>query len=231
MVQPSTQREFHRHDLQSDVIKHLGEDGRLPAERELATKLGVSRRSLRLALAGLETEGLLVRHVGRGTFLRTSDPFAAAAHKAPPGLIETSPAEILAVRVAIEPQLVRLAVSATRPGDLVRIEHCLEQGRAAREFDDFEIWDAALHMALVAASQNGLAIAVLELINAARDQPHWGSLKRRSFDDRRRAMAQREHDDIVEAVRDRDAAKAEQRMRIHLKRVQSSMLRSAGDEG
>jgi len=46
----------------------LGE--RLPPERELAEGFGVSRMTVRQALAALEARGLLERGVGRGTFVR-----------------------------------------------------------------------------------------------------------------------------------------------------------------
>ena len=43
---------------------------RLPAERKLASQLGVSRNSLREALAKLVSEGLLLSRRGGGTFVR-----------------------------------------------------------------------------------------------------------------------------------------------------------------
>lgn len=49
---------------------HLGSDGRLPTERELADQLGVSRTTIRQVLDGLEHEGLVERRRGRsgGTY-------------------------------------------------------------------------------------------------------------------------------------------------------------------
>ncbi|WP_164125975.1 GntR family transcriptional regulator, partial [Stenotrophomonas maltophilia] len=47
----------------------MGPQGRLPPERDLAAVLDVSRAELRKALAALEAEGQLWRHVGKGTFL------------------------------------------------------------------------------------------------------------------------------------------------------------------
>ncbi len=70
----------------------LGQDGKLPTERQLAKDLGVSRSSVRYALAILQAQGRLSREVGRGTYLhgasatRTAPaaPAAPAAPGAPP---------------------------------------------------------------------------------------------------------------------------------------------------
>ena len=56
---------------------------RLPAERSLCKTLGVSRSALRKALATLEAEGQIWRHIGQGTFVGSR----AAADSAEIGLI------------------------------------------------------------------------------------------------------------------------------------------------
>lgn len=65
----------HEDDLSSRVRAHLRAGsfeigGRLPAERELATALGVGRTALRPILEELEREGVLERRPQAGTFLR-----------------------------------------------------------------------------------------------------------------------------------------------------------------
>lgn len=55
-----------REAIQNQV---LGPDDALPAERELADELGVSRITVRKALDGLVAEGLLTRRPGAGTFV------------------------------------------------------------------------------------------------------------------------------------------------------------------
>ena len=54
-----------------------GRGSRLPTERQLAEDLGVTRSSVRHALAVLEAQGRISREVGRGTFLRDQEPSPA----------------------------------------------------------------------------------------------------------------------------------------------------------
>jgi DNA-binding FadR family transcriptional regulator len=56
-----------------------GPGARLPTERQLAVDLGVTRSSVRHALALLEAQGKISREVGRGTFLRDAPPPASGA--------------------------------------------------------------------------------------------------------------------------------------------------------
>ena len=96
------------------------ENGRLPPERELAQALGVTRAELRKALAKLESEGQLWRHVGKGTFVgsRPIDNLADVAGMAR----RTNPAEVMRARLAIEPEIARLAALNATPAHLSELE-------------------------------------------------------------------------------------------------------------
>src|SRR5258708_618662 len=60
----------------------LGQDGKLPTERQLAKDLGVSRSSVRYALAILQAQGRLSRAVRRGTDLQGATAAAARSRQA-----------------------------------------------------------------------------------------------------------------------------------------------------
>ena len=193
--------------------------GRLPTERDLALRSGQSRTAVRRALGILEAEDRIVRHVGRGTFLVPSGPSTDAR-----AAVATSPAEIMAVRLLIEPQMMVLAVAAATPADFAEIQRCLDGGQAAEGYENFEVWDAALHRAFAAATHNSLLVGVMHMINGARDQPLWGTLKRRSSTSERREEYKRDHRDIAAALTERHAEAAQAAMRRHLLRVRANIL-------
>ena len=197
----------------------LGPGGKLATERDLAGQLTAPRSEIRRALASLERDGLITRHVGRGTFLTE----AATRHfnGAPP---DTSPAEIMQVRSLLEPRIAQLAARAAHRADLERIDHCLHRGGAAGDHAEFEAWDAELHRAIASSAHNSLLLHLFDTMNAARDLPVWGSLKRRSSHPRRRAAYHEEHTAIVAALHDRDPDAAATAMADHLRQVTTGLL-------
>ncbi|HEY1703097.1 MAG TPA: FCD domain-containing protein [Trebonia sp.] len=214
----------------------IGPGGRLPAERDLAVASGQSRAAVRRALGILEADGRVVRHVGRGTFLapEAGSPGGGASltrggpgtgtAEGPDGAAATSPAEIMAVRLLIEPRMMPLAVAAATSADFAEIERCLAKGDDAASYEDFEVWDAALHRAFAAATHNSLLSSVMRMINEARDQPLWGTLKRRSSTPERRDAYRSDHRAIAEALAERHAEAATEAMRRHLLRVRANIL-------
>ena len=189
--------------------------GRLPAERELAVRHGLSRTAVRRWLDELERAGTITRHVGRGTFVRA---LPAAQED------DTSPGEIMAVRLLLEPQLLGLAVASATAADLEEMRTCLRESEAAGSFEEFERWDARLHASIAAATHNSLLIRLFDTMNEARDHPLWGSAKRRSFTEVRRREYEQDHRDLVEAIADRHATEAAAVMRRHLLRIRAALL-------
>jgi DNA-binding FadR family transcriptional regulator len=192
---------------------------KLPTERALVDQLAAPRSAIRRALGTLERDGVVIRHVGRGTFL--TDTAVRQASGAP---ADTSPAEIMQVRLLLEPQVAALAARVATQADLDRVGECLDGGGRSEDFEGFESWDARLHRAIAQAAHNGLLMNMFDVLNAARALPVWGTLKRRTSSPERRRCYHAEHTVIVEALRDRDPESAQAEMRRHLQNVSDNLL-------
>jgi DNA-binding FadR family transcriptional regulator len=215
-----------------------GPGSRLPTERQLAADLGVTRSSVRHALAMLEAQGRISREVGRGTFLRdtprtaadapAADPLAGPAARAlagpapaagqAPGA-DFAPADVMTVRRLLEPPAMSLVVAWATAADLEEMDRCLAGGDRAASYEEFESWDLALHRCIMAASHSPLLSALYQAIEAARHGQVWGDLKRRSASPVHREQYQGDHRAIVGALHARDSARAVDAMRLHLARV------------
>lgn len=198
--------------------------GRLPTERALAEQLSVPRGVVRNALAVLESEGLLVRRIGSGTFVSEDGRGGVVKNEVSSDAVDTSPAEIMDGRILFEPRLAGLAVAHATASDFNMLESCNRNAESAKTFEDFEYWDAALHQAIAEATHNRFVIEIFEKISQARNRADWGELKRRSLTAERREEYEADHRRIVAALRERDAAKAEAEMLGHLHRVRRNLL-------
>ncbi|OZI72064.1 FadR/GntR family transcriptional regulator [Bordetella genomosp. 12] len=198
---------------------------RLPAERDLVEQFGLARNTLRKVMDQLESEGLITRHVGRGTFVAESPPAASGAVESLLQRIHgASPAEVMELRLLIEPQFVELAATRASGRDLQQIAHCLLESEKAGTVLDFEYWDGMLHQAILSAAHNNLLIDLYDAINGVRKQPEWESLKQRSLTPERLARYRAQHRAIVDALRVRDADSASAAVRQHLLEVRNGMI-------
>jgi GntR family transcriptional regulator, uxu operon transcriptional repressor len=207
---------------------------RLPTERQLSIDLGVTRSTVRSALALLEAQGHISREVGRGTFLRALPPPTSAAgwdaagetsqvRTAGPASADFAPADVMTIRRLLEPPAMVLVVAWATAADLEEMDRCLALGDRAATFEEFEACDLALHRCIMAASHSPLLATLYGAIEAARHGHVWGDLKRRSASPERRAQYQADHRAIVEALRSRDSGDAVEAMRAHLARVQEHL--------
>jgi len=203
---------------------------RLPTERKLADDLGVSRTVVRHALAKLEAAGAVSREVGRGTFIRRFDPSATPGTppeaNSPIDVTDIGPADVMAVRLLLEPQAMPIVVARATGRDLEEMRRCLTGGDSADTYADFEVWDLALHRCLMEASHNPLLMRLYACVETARHGQLWGDLKRRNDSTERRAQYQRQHRAVVEALHTRDSEAAVQAMQAHLADVRRNLLGS-----
>jgi GntR family transcriptional regulator, uxu operon transcriptional repressor len=197
---------------------------RLPAERELATSLGVSRASVREAIISLEMGGLVEVRVGTGIFVTAPALQSQAARDAGPG-----PFELLQARKLIEGEIAAVAAGKASQPDLDLLRQSLERMEA--HIDDFavrEAGDREFHLAIARATGNGSLELVVEGLWNQRAEL-WGRLQRHFHTEELARKTIRDHAAILNALvaRDPDAARAA--MHRHLARVVREFQRGLED--
>lgn len=196
--------------------------GRLPSERELAEEFGIARNTMRRALGQLADQGLLDRQVGRGSYLTQQEADSLAGVL---GRIKgTSPADLMEVRLLLEPAAAAAAATAASDAELEAIAAAHEAAIAAEEMPAFEDWDAVFHQRIFDCTRNELLKEMHNLLRHLRNQPLWFDMKRRAFSEERKAHYCREHAALVEALRRRDSEGARAAMQAHLKTVRQNLL-------
>ncbi len=204
---------------------------RLPAERELATLLGVSRTSVREAIISLEIAGLVDVRVGSGIFVtdrtaRGRRGGTEVGDDAGPG-----PFELLAARKLIEGEIAALAARKATLADLTALRECVARMEAA--VDDFatrEATDRDFHIGLARATGNGSLEQVVEGLWNQRAEL-W---RRTQMHFHTRKLAERtvrDHATILSAVAGGDAEGARDAMHRHLARVEREFQRDEGAAG
>jgi DNA-binding FadR family transcriptional regulator len=201
---------------------NLPQNARLPPERELCDILGVSRGDLRKALALMEAEGEVWRHVGKGTFLGTKPPQELSLIAEVAG--RSNPAEVMRARLLVEPLLAGEAALHATAEAIAEMRLCLEGARRAQSWRQYESWDNRLHRAVAEGADNLVLLALFDSLNAIRRTVVWGRLRvtperppadHHSFAD---------HDEIVAAIEHRDVVAATRAMRRHLDTVHRKLM-------
>jgi DNA-binding FadR family transcriptional regulator len=171
----------------------------------------------------LEKEGRIWRHVGRGTF--TGPRPEPDQEELSTVTSVTNPTEIMEARLVLEPKLAAIAALRVTMSELNQMEVFLERSIGALETAEFEYWDGLIHQAIAKATNNSLLISIFSLIHNVRHSEVWGRLKEASLTNDRRKIYSRQHTDIVKALKDRDAIKAENLMKEHLEIIKDHLLK------
>lgn len=212
--QPIEPRRLYRQI--ADQLRQLIQTGefaigsRLPPERDLATKMGVSRPSVREALIALEVEGLIEVRMGSGIVVigRDSVRLLDNAH---------GPLEIIRARQLIECELAALAARSTDTtlvGDLLETLHDMEADIATRTLPSRG--DRAFHIRIAQASDNSALQAVVTQLFDERNGPLFTTLGGHFEREATWKAAVEEHRAVVEAIAAHDPDLARAAMNGHL---------------
>ncbi|RZN27195.1 FCD domain-containing protein [Bradyrhizobium sp. Leo121] len=226
-------REIRRFIQAGIATQTLKPGDKLPTEREIAARFMAARNTVRKTLDSLEQEGIIIREVGRGTFvsdklalhLAASAPPTASANLDLDLVRKTSPRDLMEFRLSLEPAIAELAVARAGGADIERMQAAIDQSRVAKSLQQFEDCDDALHCAIATSTRNPLFSAFAVIVTQIRNQGDWGALKKKTLTDEMRDVHTVEHVEIVDAIRRRDAAAARAAMTIHLQNVKAMMFR------
>ena len=198
---------------------------RLPAERELAVSLGVSRTSVREAIISLEMSGLVEVRVGTGIFVAKPPE----GENRPGGDAGPGPFELLAARKLIEGEIAALAAKAATPVDAAALQQSVERLEASvNDFAAREAEDRDFHMRLAKATGNGSLELVVEGLWNQRAEL-WGRLQRHFHTAELTERTVRDHAAIAAAVAARNPEAARAAMHRHLARVAREFQRGVGN--
>lgn len=217
------------HQIELLILRGILRPGeRLPSERELSDRLGVSRPSLREAIAELQDRGLLTSRPNAGIFV--ADVLGSAFSSA---LIDLFSAHEEAIfdYVAFRRDMEGLAAErASRFGsdtDLAVIDTIFRKMEAAhlkRDPADEAELDANFHMAIIEASHN---VVMLHMMRAMYDLLRQGVFYNRQmmFKNRlTRDMLLDQHRAINAGIQGRNAAQARAAVEAHMDYVRQAML-------
>lgn len=199
---------------------------RLPAERDLAVKIGVSRPTVRAGLRALAAMGIVKTRHGSGTFILEtpmldSEPlsFLAALH----GFTQE---EMFEARRILEVSAAGMAAERATPEQLAAIsEEVTDQYASMSDPRAFLIHDIRFHRAVAKASGNPIVASLVEMVSALFYDERSKTAKRASV--RNHQEAAERHRQIYKAIRARKPDRARALMSEHL---QSASVHLAQEE-
>ena len=206
---------------------------RLPAERQLALALGVSRPSLREAIQKLVSQGVLVSRRGDGTYVQSID----AADWLQPALEPLVPLldadaqyryDVLEARRTLESDTAWFAAQRATSADLEKIRRSFDVMVQYQQGDNARMAaraDAQFHLSIAEASHNLVLVQVMHsifalLLSSVERDRH---LMFTPASSQALATLTLQHQALVDAIAQRDACAAKHHMREHLHYVQRSI--------
>lgn len=213
---------------------------RLPAERQLAAQLGISRGSLREAIRLLDSRGLLRSHPGGGTYVAqpVDEGGAAAGPAADPmlALFRQNPEyrfDVLEVRHALEGSAAFYAALRSTDEDRARIVEAHRAMVATPGHEDpvkAAQADAAFHLAIVEASHNLVLLHVMENLFALLSTSISHNLGQLYALPRVQGPLATQHQGLLTAILDGQPEQARRAAQEHLTFVEEALKRMDEEE-
>lgn len=189
---------------------------KLPTERELAARMGVSRTSLREAMLALEFNGRVEIRDRAGIFVRPQPEVPAPAAfgtESPPG-----PYEVLEARRLIEGDLTHRVCLRADDAAIDAIVSAAETLNRIDldDLDTFQTYDRAFHVLIAQAAGNSVLADMAIALWDQRDGPLWSTWYRGTSSTQNRRRSASEHAEIATLIKARQATAARAAMERHI---------------
>jgi GntR family transcriptional repressor for pyruvate dehydrogenase complex len=203
---------------------------RLPAERDLAIQIGVSRPTVRAGLRALAAMGVVRSRHGSGTYIPAGPPtlgseplsFLAALH----GFTRD---EMYEARRLLEVGASSLAAERATPEQMAAMAEEVASLFASMDNPQlFLVHDINFHRTVAAASGNPIVASLVEMVSALYYEQRRVTAERAT--DRNLRDAAEMHRRIYQAIRSRNAAAAREAMNAHLLHSSAFQAEEAGAE-
>ena len=194
---------------------------RLPSERDLAEKFGVSRPTVREAMIALEIRGLVEARHGSGIYVLENAEVDGPAPELDIGAFELTEARRL-----FEGEACALAAASITDEELAELEVLLGEmvGENTLATSIGEQADRRFHLAIAGATRNAAIVMVVETLWDLRYRsPLCAAMLARARQVGVRPLIE-DHREILDALIRRDPKAARQVMRAHLGRVIDGLL-------
>lgn len=214
-----------KRDIQKSIIAHLRDlityknlepGDKLPSERMLSEKFGVSRSNIREAIQKLEFFGILISKPQSGTFIANIGKVAMGGMLDDILRLEDPDFKSLVeTRILLELKTVRLASLRRTEDDLLAIQQAMDAFKQkVLAGQDAVEEDLLFHLAIAKASKNStmntfMLIITPEIITNFEKHHVCGSDQR--------IIAIEEHENIFKAIKEKNPKKAKEMMKIHFK--------------
>lgn len=200
----------------------------LPAERELAQQLGVSRASVREALIALEVAGKVSIRVGHGVQILEAMPrpgYLDAVSDIPDA--DIGPIQLMEARRHVELKTAEMAALNRSDGNLRRMREAmqLQAAATAATAPQYRDGDRNFHVEIARASGNAAYAVLVATLWSYRSKPLFSKFEELLVGPNRPVKTATEHEQIYEAIARQDPGATRLAMKRHLNAVISEFSR------
>jgi GntR family transcriptional regulator, transcriptional repressor for pyruvate dehydrogenase complex len=220
---PDTASENAARHLRALIFSsELGPGDRLPSERGLATQLGISRMTLRLALKSLESDGLIITSRGAHGGSRVADlESLLRCWQVWTDDHEDDLDDIFEMRLTMETRISALAAERRTTEDLETIQAAVESESNGPSPSSLFRTDMDVHRAIARAAHSPRLLQSMLDVRGELFLPVDQALL-----EHRTGEVHESHRAIFEAIRDRDADRAAELTRVHIEQVRTLVRRA-----